>query len=99
MGFVKKGHMKEIEPKVGERNTGVERESHILGFGFWVLGFGFWILDFGFWVLGFGFWIRFGFYQAATTSQFFISYTIRTFGALVFATIMTTRQVGIEEKR
>jgi len=30
---------------------------------------------------------------AATTSQFFISYTIRTFGALVFATIMTTRQV------
>eukprot|EP00271_Cylindrocystis_brebissonii_P014240 TRINITY_DN35534_c0_g1_i1.p1 TRINITY_DN35534_c0_g1~~TRINITY_DN35534_c0_g1_i1.p1 ORF type:complete len:374 (+),score=54.32 TRINITY_DN35534_c0_g1_i1:588-1709(+) len=30
---------------------------------------------------------------AATTSQFFISYTIRTFGALVFATIMTTRQL------
>ncbi|KAH9556252.1 hypothetical protein CY35_07G017200 [Sphagnum magellanicum] len=30
---------------------------------------------------------------AATTSQFFISYTIRTFGALIFATIMTTRQV------
>ncbi|KAK9186089.1 hypothetical protein WN943_026450 [Citrus x changshan-huyou] len=29
----------------------------------------------------------------ATTSQFFISYTIRTFGALTFATIMTTRQV------
>eukprot|EP00897_Mesotaenium_endlicherianum_P004331 jgi/Mesen1/3926/ME000209S02936 len=29
----------------------------------------------------------------ATTSQFFISYTIRTFGALVFATIMTTRQL------
>lgn len=34
-----------------------------------------------------------GYKQAATTSQFFISYTIRTFGALVFATIMTTRQV------
>eukprot|EP00850_Spirogloea_muscicola_P011432 SM000071S21056 [mRNA] locus=s71:155439:158818:- [translate_table: standard] len=30
---------------------------------------------------------------AATTSQFFISYTIRTFGALAFATIMTTRQL------
>ncbi|KAH8955921.1 hypothetical protein BDL97_07G010900 [Sphagnum fallax] len=30
---------------------------------------------------------------AATTSQFFISYTIRTFGALIFATIMTTRQL------
>ncbi|CAM6100240.1 unnamed protein product [Calypogeia fissa] len=30
---------------------------------------------------------------AATTSQFFISYTIRTFGALVFATLMTTRQL------
>lgn len=30
---------------------------------------------------------------AASTSQFFISYTIRTFGALVFATIMTTRQL------
>ncbi|KAG5598715.1 hypothetical protein H5410_030085 [Solanum commersonii] len=29
----------------------------------------------------------------ATASQFFISYTIRTFGALTFATIMTTRQV------
>ncbi|XP_015867607.3 UDP-galactose/UDP-glucose transporter 5 [Ziziphus jujuba] len=29
----------------------------------------------------------------ATASQFFISYTIRTFGALVFATIMTTRQL------
>ncbi|KAK8489732.1 hypothetical protein V6N12_046756 [Hibiscus sabdariffa] len=29
----------------------------------------------------------------ATTSQFFISYTIRTFGALTFAAIMTTRQV------
>ncbi|KDO72982.1 hypothetical protein CISIN_1g018496mg [Citrus sinensis] len=29
----------------------------------------------------------------ATTSQFFISYTIRTFGALTFATIMTTRQL------
>ncbi|OVA18267.1 UAA transporter [Macleaya cordata] len=28
----------------------------------------------------------------ATASQFFISYTIRTFGALTFATIMTTRQ-------
>lgn len=32
--------------------------------------------------------------QAATTSQFFISYTIRTFGALIFATLMTTRQVS-----
>lgn len=30
---------------------------------------------------------------AASTSQFFISHTIRTFGALVFATIMTTRQL------
>ncbi|CAM6109173.1 unnamed protein product [Calypogeia fissa] len=30
---------------------------------------------------------------AATTSQFFISYTIRTFGALFFATLMTTRQL------
>ncbi|CAN6459654.1 unnamed protein product [Victoria cruziana] len=29
----------------------------------------------------------------ATLSQFFISYTIRTFGALTFATIMTTRQL------
>ncbi|CAI7863063.1 unnamed protein product [Closterium sp. NIES-53] len=29
---------------------------------------------------------------AATISQFFISYTIKTFGALTFATIMTTRQ-------
>uniref|UniRef100_A0A2P2KT08 UDP-galactose/UDP-glucose transporter-related family protein n=1 Tax=Rhizophora mucronata TaxID=61149 RepID=A0A2P2KT08_RHIMU len=29
----------------------------------------------------------------ATASQFFISYTIRTFGALVFAAIMTTRQL------
>lgn len=29
----------------------------------------------------------------ATTSQFFISYTIRNFGALTFATIMTTRQL------
>ncbi|CAI9105296.1 OLC1v1004189C1 [Oldenlandia corymbosa var. corymbosa] len=29
----------------------------------------------------------------ATASQFFISYTIRTFGALTFATIMTTRQL------
>ncbi|KAF8402837.1 hypothetical protein HHK36_010928 [Tetracentron sinense] len=29
----------------------------------------------------------------ATASQFFISYTIRTFGALTFATVMTTRQV------
>jgi hypothetical protein len=33
------------------------------------------------------------FVQVATASQFFISYTIRTFGALTFATIMTTRQV------
>ncbi|XP_057954856.1 UDP-galactose/UDP-glucose transporter 5 [Malania oleifera] len=31
--------------------------------------------------------------SAATISQFFISYTIRTFGALTFATIMTTRQL------
>eukprot|EP00249_Psilotum_nudum_P010684 c22698_g1_i2 orf=210-1190(-) len=31
----------------------------------------------------------------ATASQFFIFYTILTFGALVFATIMTTRQVSI----
>ncbi|PON52549.1 UAA transporter [Trema orientale] len=31
--------------------------------------------------------------QVATASQFFISYTIRTFGALTFATIMTTRQL------
>ncbi|EXC35070.1 UDP-galactose/UDP-glucose transporter 5B [Morus notabilis] len=30
----------------------------------------------------------------ATASQFFISYTIRTFGALTFATIMTTRQLA-----
>ncbi|XP_010245141.1 PREDICTED: UDP-galactose/UDP-glucose transporter 5B isoform X1 [Nelumbo nucifera] len=29
----------------------------------------------------------------ATASQFYISYTIRTFGALTFATIMTTRQL------
>ncbi len=29
---------------------------------------------------------------AATTGALFISYTIKTFGALVFATIMTTRQ-------
>ncbi|CAK9168910.1 unnamed protein product [Ilex paraguariensis] len=29
----------------------------------------------------------------ATASQFFIYYTIRTFGALTFATIMTTRQL------
>ncbi|AES88806.2 UDP-galactose transporter 1 [Medicago truncatula] len=29
----------------------------------------------------------------ATASQFFISYTIRNFGALTFATIMTTRQL------
>ncbi|GAV57872.1 UAA domain-containing protein [Cephalotus follicularis] len=29
----------------------------------------------------------------ATASQFFISYTIRTFGALAFAAIMTTRQL------
>ena len=31
--------------------------------------------------------------QVATAGQFFISYTIRTFGALTFAIIMTTRQV------
>ncbi|XP_062180505.1 UDP-galactose/UDP-glucose transporter 5-like isoform X1 [Phragmites australis] len=31
--------------------------------------------------------------SVATASQFFISYTIRTFGALTFATIMTTRQL------
>ncbi|KAG6531024.1 hypothetical protein ZIOFF_004794 [Zingiber officinale] len=31
--------------------------------------------------------------QVATVSQFFISYTIRNFGALTFATIMTTRQL------
>ncbi|BAB09511.1 UDP-galactose transporter related protein-like [Arabidopsis thaliana] len=30
----------------------------------------------------------------ATASQFFISYTIRTFGALTFAAIMTTRQLA-----
>ncbi|CAA3027196.1 UDP-galactose UDP-glucose transporter 5B [Olea europaea subsp. europaea] len=30
--------------------------------------------------------------MVATISQFFISYTIRNFGALTFATIMTTRQ-------
>jgi hypothetical protein len=36
------------------------------------------------------------FVQVATASQFFISYTIRTFGALTFATIMTTRQVYIQ---
>ena len=35
-------------------------------------------------------------FQVATASQFFISYTIRTFGALTFATIMTTRQVDID---
>ncbi|KAK8489257.1 hypothetical protein V6N13_009547 [Hibiscus sabdariffa] len=29
----------------------------------------------------------------STISQFFISYTIRTFGALTFATVMTTRQL------
>ncbi|MBA0836188.1 hypothetical protein Goarm_008422, partial [Gossypium armourianum] len=29
----------------------------------------------------------------ATVSQFFISYTIRTFGALTFAAVMTTRQL------
>lgn len=29
---------------------------------------------------------------AATTGQLFISYTIKTLGSLVFATIMTTRQ-------
>jgi hypothetical protein len=34
-------------------------------------------------------------FQVATASQFFISYTIRTFGALTFATIMTTRQVDM----
>jgi len=34
-------------------------------------------------------------FQVAIASQFFISYTIRTFGALTFATIMTTRQVDI----
>eukprot|EP00252_Welwitschia_mirabilis_P002684 TRINITY_DN12637_c0_g1_i1.p1 TRINITY_DN12637_c0_g1~~TRINITY_DN12637_c0_g1_i1.p1 ORF type:complete len:353 (+),score=38.24 TRINITY_DN12637_c0_g1_i1:335-1393(+) len=31
--------------------------------------------------------------MVATASQFFISYTIRTFGALIFAIIMTTRQL------
>lgn len=31
--------------------------------------------------------------SVATASQFFISYTIRNFGALTFATIMTTRQL------
>lgn len=31
--------------------------------------------------------------MVATAGQFFISYTIRTFGALTFATIMTTRQL------
>ncbi|KAK8550989.1 hypothetical protein V6N12_039664 [Hibiscus sabdariffa] len=31
--------------------------------------------------------------MVATVSQFFISYTIRTFGALTFAAIMTSRQV------
>lgn len=30
--------------------------------------------------------------MAATTGALFISYTIKTFGALIFATIMTTRQ-------
>ncbi|WOL14855.1 hypothetical protein Cni_G23636 [Canna indica] len=34
--------------------------------------------------------------SVATASQFFISYTIRTFGALTFATIMTTRQFAPE---
>lgn len=29
---------------------------------------------------------------AATVAQLFISYTIKTFGALLFATVMTTRQ-------
>lgn len=29
---------------------------------------------------------------AATIAQLFISYTIKTFGALLFATVMTTRQ-------
>lgn len=32
------------------------------------------------------------FSAAATIAQLFISHTIRTFGALVFATVMTTRQ-------
>ncbi|KAH7405406.1 hypothetical protein KP509_15G068900 [Ceratopteris richardii] len=31
--------------------------------------------------------------MVATASQFFISYTIRTFGALIFSIIMTTRQL------
>jgi adenosine 3'-phospho 5'-phosphosulfate transporter B2 len=30
--------------------------------------------------------------SAATIAQFFISYTIKAFGALLFATVMTTRQ-------
>ena len=30
--------------------------------------------------------------MAATVGQLFISYTIKTFGALLFATVMTTRQ-------
>ncbi len=29
---------------------------------------------------------------AATIGQLFISHTIRTYGALIFATVMTTRQ-------
>lgn len=32
---------------------------------------------------------------AATVGQLFISHTIRTYGALVFATVMTTRWVGV----
>eukprot|EP00250_Pteridium_aquilinum_P006677 c16544_g1_i1 orf=240-1346(+) len=32
--------------------------------------------------------------MVATASQFFISFTIRTFGALIFSTIMTTRQLA-----
>jgi len=36
--------------------------------------------------------------QVATASQFFISYTIRTFGALTFAAIMTTRQVKMQTR-
>ncbi|KAJ0611161.1 putative UAA transporter [Helianthus annuus] len=37
--------------------------------------------------------IKYKLITVATASQFFISYTIRTFGALTFATIMTTRQL------
>lgn len=36
---------------------------------------------------------------AATAGALFISYTIKTFGALLFATIMTTRQVRGNEDR